>query len=146
MELLLENPYQTMGRFPRLPGPETSAIHDSSWRKQGLHSLSGNAQAVPQVWRVWTPGRSMSKSFCNKCREIGYTLEECPNGRRCNLCGDSNHLYRDCPKSFANKLKANKMAVIDKEVEVNEGEEPQIQISRQNLSVVRIGMRRWGLN
>ncbi|KAL7852910.1 hypothetical protein SRHO_G00186950 [Serrasalmus rhombeus] len=48
--------------------------------------------------------------ICGKCKEIGHTFEGCPNGRRCNLCGELNHLYRDCPKSFANKLKASKMA------------------------------------
>lgn len=51
-----------------------------------------------------------TETVCRKCKEIGHSFEECPNGRKCNLCGELNHLFRDCPQSFANKLKANKMA------------------------------------
>lgn len=65
------------------------------------------------------------KVICNKCREIGHIFEDCPNGRKCNLCGDNAHLYRDCPKSFANRVKANKMVAITNMNVANEGAEPK---------------------
>jgi len=55
MELLLESPHKAMGRPPGLPRSETYTTNDSSWRKQGLHSLPGDAQTLPAMWGVWSP-------------------------------------------------------------------------------------------
>ncbi|XP_051743159.1 uncharacterized protein LOC127508823 [Ctenopharyngodon idella] len=67
---------------------------------------------------------------CGKCREIGHIFEECTNGRRCNLCGETNHFYRDCPKSFANKLKSDKMAAPQKE----QTEEQRKEVEPEDLA------------
>ncbi len=79
---------------------------------------------------------------CGKCKEIGHIFEECTNGRRCNLCGELNHLYRDCPKSFANKLKGNKMAAPQPQQTEEQREEAVLEVlagNSKSLPTSRIG-------
>ena len=42
--------------------------------------------------------------FCGKCRQTGHTYARCPNGRSCNCCGLTTHLFDACPKSWANRF------------------------------------------
>lgn len=73
--------------------------------------------------------------ICGKCREIGHVFDECTIGKWCNLCGDTNHLYRDCSRSFAKKLKGNKMATPPEEQTIKQREEacPEVLVGNSNF-------------
>ncbi|CAN0232730.1 unnamed protein product [Lampetra fluviatilis] len=49
-----------------------------------------------------------------------HVVAECSAPALCNLCGDKDHLYRNCPLSYANKVQAHKSRVADGEGEAAE--------------------------
>lgn len=67
------------------------------------------------------------KDFCRKCQKGGHTTATCVAQAECNLCGDSDHIFRNCPEragSYAGATMSKKVVSQDT---------PDIESSQQGL-------------
>ncbi|KAJ1201930.1 hypothetical protein NDU88_005734 [Pleurodeles waltl] len=47
--------------------------------------------------------------FCTKCRNTGHEAVDCVAEKTCNLCGSTEHEFKNCPSSYAFKIKAARL-------------------------------------
>uniref|UniRef100_A0A3Q2Q6N8 CCHC-type domain-containing protein n=1 Tax=Fundulus heteroclitus TaxID=8078 RepID=A0A3Q2Q6N8_FUNHE len=43
---------------------------------------------------------------CKNCKINEHLTKDCPHPMKCNLCGEEQHTFRTCPKSYANRVRA----------------------------------------
>ncbi|KAA8578546.1 hypothetical protein FQN60_007275, partial [Etheostoma spectabile] len=80
-----------------LPRPETSAILIVLGNNRG-YSTPGPAKLCRKCGVMGHLAEACQQIICGKCREIGHTFHGMHQWQECNLCGETNHLFRDCPK------------------------------------------------
>ncbi|KAK0133839.1 Zinc finger CCHC domain-containing protein 3 [Merluccius polli] len=70
-----------------------------------IHYQGTSPSSAASVESMGTWQKSVKRLFVENVEKFGHSFEECTNGRKCNLCGDSNTSSEIVPKSFANKVK-----------------------------------------
>ncbi|KAK6493753.1 hypothetical protein HHUSO_G118 [Huso huso] len=80
------------------------------------------------------------QKFCRNCGAFGHFSNECKLPLKCNLCGESNHVFRDCPFAYANRVK--------KQRAVNLSEKPtesSAEVDPEPTSVLKLPVEGLGL-
>ncbi|MGH0181900.1 UNVERIFIED_CONTAM: hypothetical protein FKN15_008132, partial [Acipenser sinensis] len=80
------------------------------------------------------------QKFCRNCGSFGHFSNECELPLKCNLCGDSNHVFRDCPFAYANRLKKQGVANLSEKPTESSAEVDPEQTSVSELPVEGLGL------
>lgn len=65
----------------------------------GVVHLPGTFYIRPDRGTISYPGPACKGEVCRFCHSAEHSSDQCSAPKRCKLCGDEGHLYRDCPSN-----------------------------------------------
>ncbi|MGH0187084.1 UNVERIFIED_CONTAM: hypothetical protein FKN15_023670 [Acipenser sinensis] len=80
------------------------------------------------------------QKFCRNCGAFGHFSNECKLPLKCNLCGESNHVFRDCPFAYANRVKKQRAVKLSEKPTESSAEVDPEPTSVSELPVEGLGL------
>ncbi|KAK1175396.1 hypothetical protein AOXY_G42 [Acipenser oxyrinchus oxyrinchus] len=80
------------------------------------------------------------QKFCKNCGAFGHFSNECELPLKCNLCGDTNHVFRDCPFAYVNRLKKQRAVNLSEKHKESSTEVDPEPMSASELPVEGLGL------